>query len=204
MSASAPAAPKASPGLLCPRYTPSANFPATKRSAVTTAPTATSRQAISASGITLKMAAKRREITASEPTKLTASRSGAESPDGRYRASSSPKADRTALTTSETRRMNASPSTMPIPNTRFRIMLLIPPFSGSGATPHALLSAAWSWPKTPVAPKSRAITLRMAGPAPLPRAGRRWPEWCGPAQPPPAPSPTRSAPRCSPGCPGDP
>ena len=40
---------------------------------------------------------------------------------------------------------------------------MIPPFVGSGATPQALFNAACSWPNTPVAPSTRATTLRMAG-----------------------------------------
>ena len=93
-------------------------MPATKSSAVATAPIRTSLQAIRASGMTLKIAANSSAMTASDPAKLIASRIGAESPAGRNRPSWSPNAESTALTTSDTSRMNASPSTIPMPNTR--------------------------------------------------------------------------------------
>ena len=60
---------------------------------------------------------------------------------------------------------------MPNENTRLSRNCLIPPLSGSGATSQERLIAAWSWPKAPVAPSSRASTLSTAV-TPLPDARR--------------------------------
>ena len=143
------------------------NLPTTNSTAVTAPPTQTSRQATRASGSTLNSAANSAVMTTSETTWLSTWSSVAEMPSGSIEPSAPPNAVSAALSTSETSSRKATLRIMPKENTRFRMNDLRPPFSGSGATSHARLSAAWSWPNAPVAPSARAMMLSTVGRTPL-------------------------------------
>ena len=69
---SPPAAPYVDATALLPMYQPMSDFPAMKRTAVITAPRATSRHSSSQSGRTLKTAAKRNEISTRETKRFNA------------------------------------------------------------------------------------------------------------------------------------
>jgi hypothetical protein len=94
------------------------------------APTQTSRQATSTSGMTLNMAPKRAAMSASESPVLTSQRSGAVHP-GSMAATRAPIATRAVLRSRETRRRKPTTRTMPKEKSRFARKLRSVPRCGS-------------------------------------------------------------------------
>src|SRR5689334_3067627 len=91
-------------------YRPSRCLPIVNSTAVTAAPSQTSRQATLASGTTLNKSAKSTVTTANESAKLMTCQSTA--PPGKVSANTVPNALSAALSTSETSSKKATPSTM--------------------------------------------------------------------------------------------
>ncbi len=136
------------------------------------APTSTSRQLISTSGIVLKMSAKNRVKMPKEMTKFTM--------NNRISASDTrppmklPRLASTVLRTSDTSRMKPMVSTI-VKERKRSLMIPTMPRLGLGLTPKMVFMASCNWVKTPDAPNSsRARPNSVGSNSPLPGCSADW------------------------------
>ncbi len=139
--------------------------------AVSPAPTQTSRQATFASGSTLKIRAKSPVTTANETMKFNAWRTA--SGKGRRPLNHFPNAANALLSINDTSRRKPVPSTATKDRNRSFTNPQTPRPS-LGSTPQTVLSASWSWPKTPEAPSSNVPTAMMVVNRPVAGWSARW------------------------------
>src|SRR6185295_9217933 len=135
---------------LRPTYQASAPLPRLKQQAVTNAPTQTSRQAIFASGMTLKISANKSVLTASPTSALSSSQSVAQ---GSQCSKCVVTVVSAALTTSETSSKKATPITIVNEKKRSRSSPRTPR-PGRCLTFQIWFSAICSSPNTPEAPNN--------------------------------------------------